>query len=113
MMGMGVYHSCFGMNGTLRCFGYNQNGQLGYGDSEDRGECGTTYEDVSTLSDINLGTEFHVVQIQMMNAHGCALSSDSELKCWGKYSFFSFSECIRLIYYCTLCAQDTVVPDWV
>lgn len=56
--------------------------QLGYEDTENRGGCGD--ESISDLVTVDLGTDFQIVQIQMMFHHGCALSTNDELKCWGK-----------------------------
>lgn len=58
--------------------------QLGYGDDRDRGKCNTSNEDISNLLDINLGTDFEIQQIEIMQYHGCVLSTENELKCWGK-----------------------------
>ena len=110
MMSLGYYHSCFvSTNGSLMCFGSNEQGQvqesrslsafclfyqlknfvfalfhqLGYGDSVDRGGCSA---EISTLPPVDLGTDFNIAQIAMMGHHSCALSIEDELKCWGKYS---------------------------
>lgn len=91
MMGMGIDYSCFGMNGTLRCFGRNNQGSLGYGDTVNRGGCGSSFADVNTLSDINFGTDFQIAQMQIHGKHGCVLSTKSELKCWGKTASIAIS----------------------
>ena len=57
--------------------------QLGYGDSVNRGGCSA---EISTLPPVDLGTDFHIAQIAMMGSHSCALSTEDDLKCWGKYS---------------------------
>ena len=105
---MGGYHSCFvSSNASMVCFGYNSHGQvhvlrvlvcsvyvgilccfllhqLGTGDAQSRGICGSSYESISNLTDIDLGTDFKIAQIMMMEKHSCALSTRDELKCWGK-----------------------------
>merc|ERR1719295_605654 len=66
------------------CFGSNGQGQLGYKDTIDRGECsGTTYENITNLSPIDLGSDFEIAQIQIMSMHNCILSTNDELKCFG------------------------------
>ena len=48
----------------------------------------TTYRAVTDkgLSTVDLGTDFEIAQIMIMLYHGCVLSNEDELKCWGKYS---------------------------
>ena len=105
MMALGEYHSCFvSSNGSMVCFGENEYGQvrvycvvvylwysvrllypqLGYEDTDDRGICDSTYEQISNLTVVNLGASFHVAQSMGMRDHNCALSTNDELKCWGK-----------------------------
>ena len=105
MMALGEYHSCFvSTNGSVVCFGRNHYGQvrvycvavyfwysvrflhpqLGYEDTDDRGICNSTYEQISNFSPVNLGDGFRVAQIMAMLRHNCALSTSDDLKCWGK-----------------------------
>ena len=84
LMGLGGRHSCFvSMNRSMICVGHNSKGQLGYGDTVNRGDCGGTYESLSDLEFVDLGLDFEIAQIQMMAHYGCALSTLDELKCWG------------------------------
>lgn len=70
--------------GTLRCWGYGGDGQLG---QPFNGGVGQSWGDhanelPSTLpSDINTGAQ--VTDVTAGESHVCALSSDSKLKCWG------------------------------
>merc|ERR1719334_197832 len=94
-MGMGSHHSCFldfdfveesdDINGTvgILCFGRNDYGQLGYEDTTNRGDCDGTYENISALSIIDLGSDFEIAQIQIMGHHNCILSTNDALKCFG------------------------------
>ena len=109
-MGLGD-HSCFlSTNGSMVCFGKNNNGQvriytlcaflfipcglksgafllirqLGYGDEIDRGECGTAYQNISDLVPIDFGSDFEIAQFMIMYNHNCVLNTNDELKCWGK-----------------------------
>merc|ERR1719334_3048481 len=95
-MGLGGYHSCIvgtnhsndtiGTEGMI-CFGYNFDGQLGYEDTTNRGDCNGTYEDISNLSIIDLGSGFEIAQIQIVGVHGCVLSTSDELKCFGQNDY--------------------------
>ncbi|MES1186955.1 MAG: hypothetical protein ABUL60_24285 [Myxococcales bacterium] len=60
--------------GTVRCWGDNEAGQLGYGHKR--------AVDVSTIAeDIRVGAP--VVQIAMGRAHTCALLEQGRVRCWG------------------------------
>lgn len=63
-------------DGSARCWGGNQEGQLGYGDSQQREEPDSRA--------INLGPGRTVKQIITQGAQVCALLDDDSLKCWGK-----------------------------
>merc|ERR1719334_672020 len=67
----------------MLCFGLNFYGELGYEDTTFRGDCNGTYEDISNLSAIDLGSDFEIAQIQIMGLHNCILSTNDELKCFG------------------------------
>ena len=104
-MALGGFHSSFvSTNGSVVCFGENRYGQvrvycvvvhfwysvrflhpqLAYGDTDDRGICNSTYEQITNLPIVDLGAGFRVAQIMAMHEHTCALSTSDELKCWGK-----------------------------
>ncbi len=69
----GQNHTCTLLStGNVRCWGYNGNGQLGYGDTTNRS---------SALSDINLGVS--ATQISTGENNTCALLSNGNVKCWG------------------------------
>jgi len=79
----GGYHTCVLLtNGTVKCWGENSDGQLGYGDvQEGRG---------STSVPASFGTvqvsASDAVTVQSLCAgekHTCALLSDGSVKCWG------------------------------
>jgi len=60
-------------DGSVKCWGNNNYGQLGYGD--------TTQRDAPPIESITLGTS--ATQISGAYDHTCALLSDHSVKCWG------------------------------
>ena len=117
MMALGWDHSCFAStNGSVVCFGRNNNGQvrhycvalyfcnstlfihpqLGYGDTDDRGGCDSGYEQINNLSPVDLGAGFRVAQMMGLYFRTCALSTNDELKCWGKQSVCTNCLCFSL-----------------
>ena len=87
----GYEHACaLSVDGRAACWGYNQFGQLGLGDNtvrigESEGEMG------DNLVDLDLGTDFFVTQLVAGYHHSCALSSEFEVKCWGRSVTLSLS----------------------
>lgn len=79
----GYYHSCaLFADDTIKCWGENGAGQLGYGDSNDRGD---TAGEMAALTSISFGQG-----IQDLVAGGyvtCAILADSTLKCWGNNGY--------------------------
>jgi alpha-tubulin suppressor-like RCC1 family protein len=73
----GQYHVCAILdNDTVKCWGYNNYGQLGYGDTASR----TAPDPTAT---VNLGTGRTAVQIVAGYNHTCAQLDDGSIKCWG------------------------------
>lgn len=67
-------------DGSLKCWGNNSFGQLGYDDIVDRG--GNT-GDVPALAAVNLGTGRTVKMISTGGRSACAVLDNGTLKCWG------------------------------
>eukprot|EP01083_Nonionella_stella_P156828 508282_1 len=60
----GRQHSCgLSFAGTVKCFGHNVNGQLGLGDTNNRGDEANEMGD--NLPDVDLGSNFNPVQIAL------------------------------------------------
>ena len=73
----GVTHSCAILDDdSLKCWGGNNKGQLGYGDTTQR----TAPEATAT---VNLGQDRTAVAISTGTEHTCALLDDDTVKCWG------------------------------
>ncbi len=71
---------------TLKCWGSNNDGQLGYGDTTTRGT--GSNEMGNSLLEVNLGTDsqgtnLRPVQVALGRAHTCVLLNDDSVKCWG------------------------------
>eukprot|EP01083_Nonionella_stella_P223956 797584_1 len=78
----GYDHTCALSTGNeVKCWGYNLHGQLGYGDTNNRGDEANEMGD--TLSEIDLGSSFIPKQITGGDSHTCALSTHNKVKCWG------------------------------
>ena len=73
----GWYHTCAILDdNTLKCWGYNNNGQLGYGDT-------TTRTAPEATAVVNLGSGRTAKAVSAGYQHTCAILDDDTLKCWG------------------------------
>jgi alpha-tubulin suppressor-like RCC1 family protein len=78
----GSHHTCALLNdGSVKCWGRNDSGQLGLGDTNKRGDEPNEMGD--NLPAVNLGTGKTAVAIGVGESSSCALLSDGSLKCWG------------------------------
>jgi len=68
-------------NGTLKCWGLNGSGQLGLGDTKNRGDKPGQMGD--NLPAVDLGTGVKVVSVALDQYTSCALLDDATVKCWG------------------------------
>ena len=66
---------------SVKCWGDNTYGQLGYGDTKARGAAASDMGDA--LPKVNLGTGRTAVHIAMSNHHTCAILDNGSVKCWG------------------------------
>jgi alpha-tubulin suppressor-like RCC1 family protein len=82
----GNAHSCALLDiGTVKCWGNNFYGQLGLGDTSDRGD--TPGEMGNNLPTVNLGAGRTATAIATGSAHSCALLDNGTVKCWGYNSY--------------------------
>ncbi|XRB20465.1 EGF-like domain-containing protein [Pseudoscourfieldia marina] len=82
----GATHTCAILdNDKAKCWGYNNNGELGYGDMNDRGDGPNEMGD--NLPYVDVGTGRTVKQISAGSSYTCAILDNDKLKCWG-YSYY-------------------------
>ncbi len=84
----GSYHTCAILDdGSVRCWGYGANGQLGYGNTNNVGDGIPTKgapadQTVASAGPVDLGG--HTAQaISAGGAHTCAILDDGSVRCWG------------------------------
>lgn len=78
-IGAGNLHTCALLTtGSVRCWGWNRVGQLGYGNTEDIGD----NEDPAVAGDVPVGGE--VDKLFVGGPQTCTLLSDSKIRCWGQ-----------------------------
>ena len=76
-------HNCAVLDDdSVKCWGYNYNGQLGLGDKNTRGDDWNGMGD--NLPAVNLGTGRMAKAISAGGSHTCAVLDDSFVKCWGR-----------------------------
>ncbi|MBI4957362.1 MAG: hypothetical protein HY908_35460 [Myxococcales bacterium] len=79
---VGHGHACAILDdSTVRCWGGNAFGQLGLGDTANRGD--GAGEMAANLPGVSLGTGRTAVQLSAGRNHTCAILDDATLKCWG------------------------------
>ena len=83
------YHSCaLSSVNTVKCWGQGNIGQLGLGDTYNRGDNDVNNGPMGDdLPEVNLGSDFTPVQVEVGYVHSCALSDEGKLKCWGMIRF--------------------------
>lgn len=78
---VGYLHVCALLdNGTVKCWGQNQWGQLGIGNF-------STYQKVPPVNPVALTTGDVVVSVAAGSGHTCALLSTGAIKCWGRNTY--------------------------
>ena len=76
------YHHCATLDdGRLKCWGFNNYGQLGLGDTEIRGDAANEMGD--SLPAVDLGAGRVAVQVATSGESTCALLDNGQVKCWG------------------------------
>ena len=79
----GYNHTCVLFNsGDVRCWGFNDKGQLGYGDTSPTGAGGTTFPyPYSRPAPVNMVGKG--VKLALGGNHTCALFDSGFVRCWG------------------------------
>lgn len=73
-------------NGQVKCWGRNNDGQLGQGDTTDRGEADGSMGDALLAVDLGLDASdqpYTAKQIEAGEEFVCVILNDDQLKCWG------------------------------
>jgi alpha-tubulin suppressor-like RCC1 family protein len=79
----GHRHTCaLFTTGQVKCWGGNNEGELGLGDTNNRGD--NAGEMGANLPLVDLGPGTVVNQIVVGGSHSCALLSTGQVKCWGR-----------------------------
>jgi len=81
LIAIGWSHSCALFEGGVRCWGANDQGQLGVGDNASRGLAAGELGD--NLSFVLLGVRARVATLAAGGRHTCALLDTGQVKCWG------------------------------
>lgn len=81
---LGASHSCARLtNGSVRCWGLNGNGQLGYGNTVTIGDTETP----AAAGPVNLGTGRTATQLAAGDSSTCAILDNASVRCWGSGGF--------------------------
>jgi alpha-tubulin suppressor-like RCC1 family protein len=76
----GTGHTCALLDdGSVRCWGYGEDGRLGYGDSASIGDD----EPPAAAGPVNLGVGRTARAITAGSGHTCAVLDDGGVRCWG------------------------------
>jgi alpha-tubulin suppressor-like RCC1 family protein len=83
---IGVSHTCAIVNtGQVKCWGRNNFGQLGLGDTTTRGNSIADMGDA--LSFVSLGSGRTAKEIALGHQHTCAILDNDQVKCWGNNTY--------------------------
>lgn len=84
-------HTCTWYRGLASCFGYNDQGQLGRGNSDpyglNPGEDMTAQANALDLGSDSSGNPLYVEDMALGAKHTCALFGDGRIKCWGDNTY--------------------------
>lgn len=72
-------------NNQIKCWGNNDSGRLGIGNTSQKGHTGGTTPD--TYINVDLGTSRSAKDIKLGHQHGCALMDNNKVKCWGEGNY--------------------------
>jgi len=88
MLATGMGQTCAVLDdATLKCWGRNEYGQLGLGDTEARGDEPGELGDA--LPTVNLGSNSTVRAVSAGVLHTCAVLESGAVKCWGTNSLLT------------------------
>jgi alpha-tubulin suppressor-like RCC1 family protein len=82
-LAVGFKHTCARTDdGRVKCWGLNNYGQLGYDDTQPRGN--GTGQKTNELAGVNLGEGRTAVAVAAGDNHTCAILDNGDTKCWGR-----------------------------
>ena len=82
-LSLGSQHTCSILDDyTLKCWGSNANGQIGYGAIDTLGDAPNEMGDYLPI--VQIGSNLLPYDLALGSDHTCILSFNHELKCWGK-----------------------------
>ncbi|MBI1860443.1 MAG: hypothetical protein HYR96_05960 [Deltaproteobacteria bacterium] len=82
----GTYHACALLdNDSVKCWGYNVDGQLGQESVASMGDGANEMGD--SLASVNLGTGRKAKLVSAGSCHSCVFLDDDSMKCWGNNDF--------------------------
>merc|ERR1712048_839582 len=82
----GYRHTCAILdNNDIKCWGHGYFGELGYGDTDNRGDDSSEMGDV--LPAVDLGRGRSAKFLVAGERHTCAILDNNDVKCWG-YGYF-------------------------
>ena len=84
----GGYHTCALLdNNSVKCWGRNNYGQLGLGDTDHRGDGSPAGAMGDNLLAVDLGYGRTAKHVTAGGYHTCALLDDDSVKCWGRSNY--------------------------
>jgi len=90
-LAMGQGHTCARLDdGRVKCWGRNFDGQLGYDDTQNRGD--EFGPGMATLQPVNLGSGRTAVALTADRYTTCALLDNRDVKCWGRNTYGQLGE---------------------
>ena len=79
----GSDHTCVILdNASVKCWGYNNDSQLGIGNTNNMGDSANEMGD--NLPAVDLGTGRTAIAIDAGWEHTCVILDDASVKCWGR-----------------------------
>merc|ERR1711988_2084577 len=87
----GSYHTCAILDtNDVKCWGSGRDGQLGYGDTDNRGDGSSEMGDF--LPAVDLGTGRSAKFLAAGGFHTCAILDTNDVKCWGNSYFLGYGD---------------------
>ncbi len=85
VLAAGGYHTCAILdNDDLKCWGQEQNGDLGYDQERGIGATpGSFAGSMNALGAVNLGAGRSAISLSLGLFHTCAILDNNQMKCWG------------------------------